>query len=78
MNGQIVLSRQRLSTAAIIKTLYLDPSLDEVQLVLYAENLGSIPPNSGLMLIKDKRETYEVRFSGDLNKNAAIIFKRKK
>jgi hypothetical protein len=45
---------------------------------MYAENLGSIAPNTGLLVVKDGSNQYEVRFSGDLQKNAAIIFKRRK
>jgi hypothetical protein len=49
-----------------------------MELVMYAESLGSIPPNTGLLVIRDGKQLYEVRFSGDLQKNAAIVFNRKK
>jgi hypothetical protein len=78
MNGKILFSKERLSTNAVRKTISIDPSLDSIQLVMYAENLGSIPPNTGLLVVKDGKDIYEIRFSGDLKKNAAIVFKRKK
>ena len=78
MNGSIIIPKQRLSTTAFRKTIFIEPQQDSIQLLMYAENLGAIPPNTGLLVVKDGRETYEVRFSGDLQKNAAVIFRRKK
>ena len=78
MNGQIFIAKAGLSTTAINKTIYIPKEQDTLQLVMYAETLGHIPPNTGLLVIRDGKEMYEVRFSGDLKKNAAIIFKREK
>ena len=78
MNGQILMAKQRLSTNAIRKTIYIPDEMDSVELVMYAENLGTLPPNSGLLVVRDGRDTYEIRFSGDLQKNAAVILKRRK
>ena len=76
MNGKLIMPKQGLSTNAIKKTIYV--SSDSIELIMYAENLGSIPPNTGLMVVHDGNDIYEVRFSGDLQKNAAVIFRRKK
>jgi hypothetical protein len=51
---------------------------DSIVLIMYAENLGSIPPNTGLLVVHDGNDIYEIRFSGDLQKNSAIILRRKK
>jgi hypothetical protein len=78
LNGKVIISKQGLSTNAVNKTIYFTPEMgDSMQLVMYAENLGTIPPNTGLLIIKDGRDRYEIRFSGDLKKNAAIILKRR-
>ena len=79
LNGKVIMPMQGLSTKAINKTIYLTPEMgDSIVLIMYAENLGSIPPNTGLLVVHDGEEIYEIRFSGDLEKNAAIILKRKK
>ena len=78
MNGEIIMAKQGLSTNAIRKSIYIDRDADSVQLIMYAENLGSIAPNTGLLVVRDGKDIYEIRFSGDLQRNAAIIFKRKK
>ena len=79
LNGQVIMPRQGLTTRAINKTIYLTPDMgDSVTIIMYAENLGSIPPNTGLLVIHDGEDIFEIRFAGDLQKNSAIILKRKK
>ncbi|MEX1202775.1 MAG: hypothetical protein WEA59_06005 [Ferruginibacter sp.] len=78
LNGTIILEKQGLSTVAIKKNIYIPSHTDRMELVMYAETLGSIAPNTGLLVIKDGKNLYEVRFSGDLQKNASIVFNRKK
>ena len=78
MNGGIIFSKAGLSTKANTKTVYITPSMDSVKLVMYAESLGEIPPNTGLLIVNDGEKRYDVRFSADLKTNAAIILRRKK
>lgn len=78
MNGQIIFAKQGLTTKANSKTVYIDKSTtDTLSMVMYAESLGSIPPNTGLLIIMDGEKRYEVRFSADLQTNAAILLRRK-
>ena len=79
LNGEIILAKQGLKAIAIRKTIYTSAGTnDSLVLVLYAENLGKYPPNTGLLVVHDGEDIYEIRFSGDYKKNAAIIFRRKK
>jgi len=78
MNGEVIIEKQVLKSAAFKKTIYLAPDeSDSVLLVLYAENLGLYPPNTGLMIIKDGEESFYVRFKADYSQNAAILLRRK-
>jgi hypothetical protein len=79
INGKVVMPRVGLLEKAFNKTIYITPDMgDSISVVLYAENLGSIPPNTGLLVIREGTKIYEIRFSGDLNKNSKIILVRKK
>lgn len=79
LNGRTIMSRQRLTETALSKSVYMTPELgDSLQLIMFAENLGSIAPNTGLLIIQDGEQRHEVRFSGDLQKNSAIILRRKR
>ena len=78
MNGQIIFAKQRLTEKPNSKTIYIDKTMsDSLSMVMYAESLGSIPPNTGLLIIMDGEKRYEVRFSADLQTNAAILLRRK-
>lgn len=79
LNGKVIMPMQGLMSRAINKTIYLTPEMgDSIVLIMYAENLGSIPPNTGLLVVHDGDDVFEIRFAGDLQKNSAIILKRKK
>jgi len=77
-NGNPIISKQQLKVSAFKKTIYITPEMDSVELVLFADNLGSIPPNTGLLTVRDGDQTFNVRFSADLQKNASIVLTRRK
>jgi len=78
LNGKVIMAKQGLSAKAITTTVHLNELSDSLQLVMYAENLGRIPPNSGLLILQDGVDRYSIRFSGDLQRNSGIILKRKR
>ena len=79
MNGKVIMPMVGLSTKAVRKTIQITKDMpDSILLIMYAENLGSIPPNTGLLVVHDGEDVYEIRFSGDMQKNAAIVFRRKR
>jgi hypothetical protein len=72
-NGKVLLAHKRL-TAQPIK-LDLPVNNDEInELVMYADNLGTIPPNTALMIVMDGKKRYEVRVTSDLKKSGTIRF----
>ena len=78
LNGEVIIPKQGISEQAYRKVIKIPPgSGDSLQLVLYAENLGSIPPNSGLLIIEDGTDRYEVRFKGDMKNSSAVRLRRK-
>ena len=74
----VIFSKVGLTTIVNSKTIDLTSNMDSVKLVMYAESLGSIPPNTGLLIVNDGEKRYDVRFSADLKTNAAIVLRRKK
>ncbi len=78
LNGEVIMAKQGLKASAIKKTIYISPDSEDFSLVLFAENLGKYPPNTGLLVVRDGDEVYNLRFSSDFQKNAGIIFRRKK
>ena len=78
MNGEVMMSRQGLKASAIKKTIYITRANEEFTLVMFAENLGKYPPNTGLLVVHDGDDVYNLRFSSDLQKSSGIVFRRKK
>ena len=78
MNGEVLMSRQGLKASAIKKTIYITAANEEFTLVMFAENLGKYPPNTGLLVVHDGEDVYNLRFSSDYQKSSGIVFRRKK
>lgn len=73
-NGRLLLQHQRLSEKAISLTINADDRKDVNELIMYAENLGEIPPNTALMVVTDGDNRYEVHISSDLEQSGVIRF----
>jgi hypothetical protein len=79
LNGKVILARKGLTANAIRTTIPITPEMgDSLQLVMYAENLGSIPPNTGLLIVQDGEQRYDIRFAGDMKKSSAVVLRRKR
>ena len=79
LNGEVIIPKQRLEEQAYRKVIKIPPGSDDsLQLVIYAENLGTIPPNSGLLIVEDGADRYEIGFEGDLKKSSAVRLRRKR
>ena len=75
LDSKLILSNKRLSTAAIAINLKMDESNPEHELVMVAENLGRIPPNTSLMIVTAGEQRFEVRITSTEQKNAMVRFK---
>jgi len=78
INDVMFIEKQMLKSSAFRRTYYIPPADgDSLLIVLFADNLGKYPPNTGLLQIKDGEEIFYVRFKADLDRNAAIVLRRK-
>ena len=73
-NGKIVLSHKMLTAKPISLTLSLDEDVKENLITMYADNLGTIPPNTALMIVTDGDKRYEVRITSDTEKSGSVLF----
>ena len=74
INDRQVISKQMITAKPI--TFYIslseDKHFDKIKLI--AENLGSIPPNTALMVITTTKKKYDVFLSSNYEKSAAVEF----
>jgi hypothetical protein len=73
-NDKVIIFHKRLSDQAISVTLTMNTGREVNELTMYAENLGTIPPNTALMVITDGKKRYEVNVSSDLTTSGSIRF----
>lgn len=73
-NSKLLLAHQRLSEKPISLKIDVDNQDCPNELIMYADNLGTIPPNTALMIVTDGINRYEVRITSDLKRNGAVRF----
>jgi hypothetical protein len=75
VDKQLALSHKGLSASPIVLKLKFDENEDEHEVVMVAENLGRIPPNTSLMVITAGDQRYQVQITSTEQKNAMVRFK---
>jgi hypothetical protein len=78
LDGKTIVSNKGLSTVPITVHLKMDENNSDHVLVMYAENMGRIPPNTALMIVQDGDKRYEVNITSTEQKNAMIRFRYQK
>ncbi len=78
MDNKLVLSNKRLTAAPLILKFKMDEENPDHELVMVAENLGRIPPNTSLMIVEAGEQRFEVRITSTEQKNAVVRFRYEK
>jgi hypothetical protein len=77
LNNTLLLHKKRLTAKALELNFTAFPNTD-YELMMYAENLGRIPPNTSLMIITAGKQRFELRISSSEQKNAVVRFRYNK
>lgn len=73
-----VLSNQSLNAQGVNIYLKLDTKNEIHEITMYAENLGSIPPNTALMIIYDGQTRHEIFLTSNYTQNGTVRIRKKK
>lgn len=73
-NDKLILRSQRLSGSAIEFYVSFDKTKLTQKIKLVAENLGSIPPNTALLIITTRSNRYTLTLSSTYSKNGTVEF----
>ncbi|MCY7421438.1 MAG: hypothetical protein LH478_06800 [Chitinophagaceae bacterium] len=76
-NNELIVSKKRLTDKPITFTIAADEGSWEHEFVMVAENLGSIPPNTALMVITAGDKRYELFITSSDKKNAVVVLEYK-
>jgi hypothetical protein len=74
-NRQPMLVKQMLSKQPLSLNLPLDTAINEIS--MFADNLGSIPPNTAVAIIYAGEQRFELNLTSSYLKNSVIRFRRK-
>ena len=77
-NQVLTAFHQKLSSRSIHFDLVLDSTRAYNEISMFAENLGSIPPNTALMIVDDGIKRHEIRMASSYDKTATIRIRRKR
>lgn len=72
-NKQLIASKKRLCHQPITLRIKVDPRHSRNEIVMVAENLGSIPPNTALMIVTVGRQRHQVFLTSTEQKNAVVV-----
>lgn len=80
VNEKPVVYHQMLKTQAVSLSVLVDQQKPVQEVVMVGENLGSIPPNTALMIVTTRTERYQLYLKADEKQNALVrfIYKDKK
>jgi len=78
LDKKLVLSAKGLTASPLILKLKMNEENPEHELVMVAENLGRIPPNTSLMIVESGDKRFDVRITSTEQKNAVVKFKYQK
>lgn len=74
-NNKLLVSHAGLSVKPVALTIKVDKENPYHELVMAADNLGSIPPNTALMVVTTKYKRQEVFISSSEKKNAKLLIR---
>ncbi len=74
LNNQLILTHLKLQAQPRTVWLPIDRSLPVNKLILFAENLGRLPPNTALMEVTLDGKLFNVFLSTDYKRNAMVEF----
>lgn len=77
-NGKLLISKQGLSEKPVELNVDLDTEAPFHEITLFAENLGTIPPNTALIVVTAGGKRYELRSKANLQENAVLVFEVRK
>ena len=77
-NKVLLLENKRLSYKATHFDVNFNKDNNRHEIIIVAHNLGTVPPNTALMVLKDGTSRQEIYITSTLSVNAMVIFELKK
>lgn len=74
VDNQPVVSNNLLTAKPVSITIRIEETTKEMNVIMVGENLGSIPPNTALMIVNTGTTRYQLYLTSDEKKNSLVRF----
>lgn len=74
VNNKVVLSHEKLGLKPVTLTIRMESTKEMQEVVMYAENEGTIPPNTALLIVTTSRRRYQLYLKSTTQRHAAVRF----
>lgn len=74
VNGMPSVSRKKITASPVTMTIKIDLKKTEQEVIMVGENMGTIPPNTALMIVTAGDKRYQLLLTSDDKKNAMVRF----
>lgn len=78
LNEKLLIPAKMLTAKPISIDIKINEKEDVYDLIMYAESLGTIPPNTALMIVTTPRNRYEINITSTEQTSGAVRFKVKR
>lgn len=78
LNQKLLIPAKKLTTSPITIDVKIEQDEDVYDLIMYAESLGTIPPNTALMIVTTSTNRYEINITSTEQTSGAVRFKVKR
>ena len=77
VNDHLVQDKTMLSYSALSLQIQVDSTKEFTDISMFADNVGTMPPNTAVMILYDGNKRYEIQLSSDLQRTATVRLIRK-
>ncbi len=74
VNNKAVLSNEKLAARPVTLTIRMEDNKQMLEVIMQAENLGTIPPNTALLIVTAGKKRYKLYLTSTDKRNAAVRF----
>ena len=78
LNNKLLIPSKKLTTSPISLDIKIEDNIDTYDVTMFAETLGTIPPNTALMIVTTSTDRYEINITSTEQTSGAVRFKVKR
>jgi len=78
LNEKLLVPAKKLTTSPIVLDIKVEEGQEIYDLIMYAESMGTIPPNTALMIVTTSTNRYEINITSTEQTSGAVRFRVKR